>query len=290
MAKPSIAILGGDLRQCHSAEYLHSCGWDVTCFHTPDFPYHSGITVENGLRQALAQANTMLLPTPLTKDGVHLFQADGQAPPCRLEEIWESVTPKQAVAAHSLAKEQAALLERKGCRVFQFGQMPVFARENASLTAEGLLSELIRYTPFSLSSARALLLGYGCCGSAIGTLLHPICRSIYVLEQDLEKQSLAEKKGICPIQKEDFSTVLPHCSLVINTIPAAVLEQEWIQELPGSCHIFDIASSPYGFPEHLTEDFLLPYFRLPGLPGRFSPESSGQAIGKMIERITDYVI
>ena len=151
MAKPSIAILGGDLRQCHSAEYLHSCGWDVTCFHTPDFPYHSGITVENGLRQALAQANTMLLPTPLTKDGVHLFQADGQAPPCRLEEIWESVTPKQAVAAHSLAKEQAALLERKGCRVFQFGQMPVFARENASLTAEGLLSELIRYTPFSLS-------------------------------------------------------------------------------------------------------------------------------------------
>lgn len=232
----------------------------------------------------------MLLPTPLTKDGVHLFQADGQAPPCRLEEIWESVTPKQAVAAHSLAKEQAALLERKGCKLFQFGQMPVFARENASLTAEGLLSELIRYTPFSLSSARALLLGYGCCGSAIGTLLHPICRSIYVLEQDLEKQSLAEKKGICPIQKEDFSTVLPHCSLVINTIPAAVLEQEWIQELPGSCHIFDIASSPFGFPEHLTEDFLLPYFRLPGLPGRFSPESSGQAIGKMIERITDYVI
>ena len=109
-------------------------------------------------------------------------------------------------------------------------------------------------------------------------------------QQDLEKQSLAEKKGICPIQKEDFSTVLPHCSLVINTIPAAVLEQEWIQELPGSCHIFDIASSPFGFPEHLTEDFLLPYFRLPGLPGRFSPESSGQAIGKMIERITDYVI
>ncbi len=290
MAKTSIAILGGDLRQCHSAEYLHSCGWDVTCFNTPDFPYHSGITVEETLPQALAQADTVLLPTPLSKDGIHLFQADSQRPPCPLEEVWEHVNPKQAIAAHSLSKEQTALLGKKGCKVFQFAKLPVFARENALLTAEGLLSELIRYTPFSLSSARVLLLGYGCCGSAIGTLLHPLCRSIYVLEQDLEKQALAEKKGICPIQKEDFPMVLPHCSLVINTIPAAVLEKEWIQELPGSCHIFDIASSPFGFEDRLTEDFLLPYFRLPGLPGRFSPESSGQAIGKIIERITDYAI
>lgn len=290
MAKPSIAILGGDLRQCYCAEYLHSSGWDVTCCHTPDFPYHSGIILENGLTQALAHAGTVLLPTPCSKDGARLFQADGQKPPCQLEELWEHVTPGQAIAVHSLAPEQVDMLEGKGCNVFQFAQSPAFARENALLTAEGLLSEVIRYTPFSLSSARVLLLGYGYCGSAIGTLLHPLCHSIYVLEQDLEKQALAEKKGICPIQTEDFSTVLPHCSLVINTIPAAVLEKEWIQELPGSCHIFDIASSPFGFPEYLTEGLLLPYFRLSGLPGRFSPESSGRAIGKAIERITDYVI
>lgn len=290
MAKPSIAVLGGDLRQCYSAEYLYSCGWDVTCFHTPDFPYHSGIILEDQLAQALGQADAVLLPTPLSKDGTHLFQPEGQDPPCFLEKIWDQVKPKQTIAVHSLAQEQLGMLEEKGCKVFQFAQSPVFASENAMLTAEGLLSEVIRYTPFSLSSARVLLLGYGFCGSAIGTLLHPICRSIYVLEQDLEKQSLAQKKGICPIQKEDFSTVLPHCSLVINTIPATVLEKEWIQELPGSCHIFDIASSPFGFPETIMEDCLLPYFRLPGLPGRFSPVSSGQAIGKLIERITDYVI
>ena len=111
-----------------------------------------------------------------------------------------------------------------------------------------------------------------------------------MVEQDLDKQAVAEKKGICPIQTEDFPTVLPHCNIIINTIPAAVMEPNQIRKLPGSCHIFDIASSPFGFPEDTAEKYALPYLRLPGLPGRFSPAASGKAIGKIIERITDYVL
>ena len=153
MAKPSIAILGGDLRQCYTAEYLHSCGFHVTCFHTPDFPYHSGILLEQELSQALTQAEVILLPTPFSKDGVHLFQADQQHPPCLSDELWSSLKPGQILAVYSLSQEKIHELEKKCCKVFQFSLSPVFARENAWLTAEGLLSEVIRYTPFSLSSA-----------------------------------------------------------------------------------------------------------------------------------------
>lgn len=290
MAISSIAILGGDLRQCHTAEYLNSSGCQTACFHTLKFPCSPGIIQADSLSDALSEADVVLAPTPLTKDGVHLFQADSEQAPCLLSELWDGLGSGQIFAVYSLSSDIAQLLKEKGCQILQFSQLPVFARENAWLTAEGLLSELIRYTPFSLSSARVLLLGYGCCGSAISSLLHPLCRSIYVLEQEPEKQGLAEKKGICPIQEEDFSIVLPHCNMVVNTIPAFVLEPEEIRKLPGSCHIFDIASAPFGFSEDITEKFLLPYFRLPGLPGRFSPVSSGQMIGKIVERITDYVL
>ena len=276
MAISSIAILGGDLRQCHTAEYLNNSGCQAACFHTLNFPCSPGVSHADSLPDALSGADVVLAPTPLTKDGVHLFQADSEQAPCLLSEVWDALSSDQIFAVYSLSSDIA--------------QLPVFARENALLTAEGLLSEIIRYTPFSLSSARVLLLGYGCCGSAISSLLHPLCRSIYVLEQEPEKRELAEKKGVCPIQEEDFSTVLPRCNIVVNTIPAFVLEPEEIRKLPGSCHIFDIASAPFGFSEDITEKFLLPYFRLPGLPGRFSPVSSGQMIGKIVERITDYVL
>lgn len=290
MATSSIAILGGDLRQGHAAEYLHACGWQVSCSHTQPFPWNSNIVLENSIPNALAQADVALLPTPFSKDGKHLFQADSAMPPCLLTELWDSMSPGQTIASYSLPQHHADILEGKGCSVFLFGQLPVFSRENALLTAEGLLSEIIRLTPFSLSSARILLLGYGCCGKAIGSLLHPLCRSIYLVERDLDKQTMAEKKGICPVQEQDFQTVLPHCDMVINTVPAAVMEPGQIRQLPGSCHIFDIASSPFGFPADTAEKYLLPYFRLPGLPGKFSPAASGEAIGKIIERITDYVL
>lgn len=290
MAISSITILGGDLRQCYTAEYLYHLGWQVTCFHTPDFPYIPEIQRVDSLSQALEHADLVLAPTPLSKDGTCLFQANSMEPSCLLSKLWNSMKPSQALAVHTISKELAKPLHQKGCRIFEFSNSPVFTLENSMLTAEGLLSELIRYTPFSLSSANILLLGYGRCGTAIGKLLHSLCRSIYVLEQESEKLNQAEKNGICPVTPEDFSMVLPQCNIVINTIPASVLEPTQLQKLPGSCHIFDIASAPFGFPADVTEKYLLPYFRIPGIPGRFSPVTAGHITGKVIERMTDYAL
>lgn len=290
MSISSITILGGDLRQCYAAEYLLQAGWQVTCFHTPDFPWSAEISFADSISQALAASDLILMPAPLSKDGLHLFQTCSDPSPCLLTELWSALPPGKILAVHNLPKETEQELTKKGCPIFSFSQSPVFSTENALLTAEGLLAEVVRYTPFSLSSANVLLLGYGRCGSAIGTLLHPICRSLSLLEQDEQKRSQAEKKGLCPVASEDFPKVLPTCSLVINTIPAQILEPGQIQLLSDDCHIFDIASAPFGFPADLTEQYLLPYFRLPGLPGRFSPITSGQLIGKIIERITDYVL
>lgn len=290
MAISSITILGGDLRQCYTAEYLYALGWQVTCFHTPDFPYLPEIHRADSLSEALEHADLVLAPTPLSKDGTCLFQANSMESPCLLTELWNTMKPDQALAVHNIQQEISESLQQKGCRIFAFSKSPAFALENAMLTAEGLLSELIRYTPFSLSSANVLLLGYGCCGSAIGQLLHPICRSMYVLEQEPSKQRQAETNGICPVTWEDLSMILPQCSIVINTIPAPVLEPTQLQKLPGFCHLFDIASAPFGFPADVTEKYLLPYFRIPGIPGRFSPVTAGHITGKAIERMTDYAL
>ena len=290
MAISSIAILGGDLRQCYTAEYLHNLGWKVVCYHTPDFPYPPGIIQEASLSEAVRQTNISLMPTPLSKDGTSLFQTDPDQPACQLSELWEYSPPGQAVATYDIPKEGKRLLEQKGCPVFCYSQSETFRTENARLTAEGLLSELIRNTPFSLSNCSILLLGYGYCGFAIASLLQPICRNIFVLEQEEEKQKLAETHGVCPITPEDFPMILPQCNIVINTIPSQLLSSAHLQKLPGTCHVFDIASAPFGFRDCMTEETQIPYFRLPGIPGRYAPASSGQAIGKIIERMTDYVL
>lgn len=290
MELSSITILGGDLRHCYAAEYLHTQNWQVVCFHTPKFPQSTGIQISDTLEQALEYSDLLLLPTPLTKDGNNLLQTETAFPSIPLSELWEKISPRHTLAAINLQKEFTRQHTFKKCQLLSLAQSSDFAAENALLTAEGLLSEIIRCTPFSLSGANVLLLGYGNCGSAITRLLKPLCRSIYLLEQEPEKKQQAKVDGICPISAEDFSQTLPQCQILINTIPAPVLELASLLQLHSSCHIFDIASAPFGFPADITEKCLLPYYRLPGIPGRFSPASAGKMIGKTIERMTRHVL
>lgn len=289
MEASSITIIGGDLRQCYAAEYLNARGYKVICCHTPDFPYHSEIRQTDSIAQSLEHPGLVLAPTPLTRDNVHLFQTEIY-PSCDLEDLWNSLSADHIIAAHSLSGEYQELLKNIGCQTVIWGNFPLFQKENARLTAEGLLAEVIRCTPFALSCANILLLGYGCCGREIANTFLPLCQNIYLIEQDTVKINEAESKGISLIRENDFSKLLPQCQIVINTVPASILEISQLTQLHSSCHIFDIASAPFGFPADTTEKCLLPYYRIPGIPGRFSPVNAGRIIGQTIERMTEHAL
>lgn len=285
MAISNITVLGGDLRQTYASEYLTSCGFRVTCFGTPDFPYDSSIQVSDSLPLALKDTSILLMPTPFSSDGRNLFQKKQTASPICLEELFELIPAHTIVFHNGMTPSYQERLDALDCIVHTLSNFPEFSRENARLTAEGLLSEVIRYTPFSLQNTVTLLLGYGHCGSAIGTLFSALGTRIYVLEKEIAKQIQAEENGLLALSDSEKKTILPHCDCIINTIPETVLTEQELKLLPGNCHIFDIASAPYGFSSDIAYMYSLPCFRLPGLPGKFSPKSAGIVIGKTIERM-----
>lgn len=290
MAISSITVLGGDLRQCYAAEYLASCGFPVTCCSTPDFPVHSSIQKSENLSSALEQTSFLLLPTPCSKDGVHLFLQNTDSGLIPLSELEQSLSSQHTLFFHSIPKELQHKLSSKGCRFRSFSQKPEYLEANARLTAEGLLCDVIRFTPFSLKDATILLLGFGCCGNAIASVMSGLGAKLYILEQTPEKQRQAEHAGFLALAASELDTILPHCRLVINTIPANVLSGSQVSLLPGYCHIFDIASAPFGFPEDTTRTYLLPYYRLPGIPGKFCPQTAGINIGRTIERMITHAL
>lgn len=285
MAISHITILGGDLRQAYVAEYLNSRGYPVTCFHAPDFPYSSAITVTDSFLQIRENSTAFLMPSPFSQDGTHLFQKKIDLSPVSVEELVKQIPTGSIIFFNGMSTSIQEHLEAKNCILYNLANAPDFCDENAHLTAEALLSEVIRYTPFSLQNTAILLLGYGQCGSAIGTLFSSLGTRIYVLERDFQKQMLAEQNGLLALSSSEKKTLLPHFDLIINTIPETVLTKDDLELLPGNCHIFDIASSPFGFSSDITAEYALPYFRLPGLPGRFSPQTAGIALGKTIERM-----
>lgn len=288
MAISHITVLGGDLRQAYTAEYLASCGYPVTCFHTPDFPYPDTIQAADSLSSALENTSVLILPAPFSQDGRHLFQKNTASSLISIDELLAAIPAHTSVFYNGMSQPVQEQLAEPGCILHNLADVPEFSRENAMLTAEGLLSDVIRYTPFSIQDTAALLIGYGKCGHAIGTLFSSLSTRIYVLEKDVSRQLLAEEHGLLALSDSEKKTILPHCDLIINTVPEQVLTFPELGLLPGNCHIFDIASAPYGFSSHITTEFSLPCFRLPGLPGKFSPKTAGIITGKTIERMIQH--
>lgn len=171
MSISHITVLGGDLRQAYAAESLSSAGFHITCFKTPCFPYDSSINKVSSLCEALEHSPALLLPAPLSRDNIHLFETTKEAESLPLRELIGQLPEESVIFFSGMNIGFCKELQQKRCRLYNLSASSGFITQNARLTAEGLISELIRYTPFSLENTTILLLGYGHCGKAISTLL-----------------------------------------------------------------------------------------------------------------------
>lgn len=152
---------------------------------------------------------------------------------------------------------------KKGVSVLNYMASEEFLLQNAQLTAEGFLSLLIQHTPFSIREANILLLGLGRCGKALEQLLRKLDCKIDAYDKIPDKIPNAQ-----------------YYHVVINTIPAPVISSTHLERFHPHCILFDIASSPGGYDKAAVESLSLTLISCPGIPGKYSPQSAGYAIGQ----------
>ncbi len=285
----SMTILGGDLRQCYLAEYMHNLGHDVICFGTVPFPFShgDGIPISRQLPYALSQARLVLGPVPFSKDGVHLNA--GGKDPLFFHDLIDALRPGQILVGGGFQKEFVASCAAAQIPVWDLMKEEGFIRKNAALTGEGFLSYLIANTPFSLKNRSLLFLGYGRCAQEIEKLLTGFSMNIYVYDCKEEILALGKSQGHTPVTPGELLGYLPKLDLIVNTVCGPVLNDDALSLLSPDCILFDIASAPYGFREETAAQKNLRLFRCPGIPGRVMPQTAGEALGAAIsERMLSY--
>jgi dipicolinate synthase subunit A len=186
-------------------------------------------------------------------------------------------------------QDLATLCKERGVSVFDFLKEPSLTLANAALTAEGFLSVLIRETPFSLMKRKALLLGFGRCGREIGKLLRFFDMEVFVLDREESCLLTALNMGLIPATLEELRPFPWDYDVIINTVPAQILEKEQLECVPKDCVIFDIASFPFGFAPASLEELQLKLVHASGIPGCYMAKTAGELLGKaMIERMSSH--
>lgn len=150
---------------------------------------------------------------------------------------------------------------------------PVYALENAALTAEGAAELLMRRMPGALMGAEILVVGYGRVGRLLAHKLGALGAHVTVGARGSIARAEAATRGHNTVDITDLTRTY---DAVINTVPAPVLTGDY-----GAAVCMELASAPGGWAD------ATPVLKAPGLPGLYAPEAAADVMAEAIYRVME---
>lgn len=246
------AVIGEDARQLAAAEYLIQKGYRVA---------GSG---------DLYRADYVLLPMPLTGDNAGFARLLKAAKPGALAFGGK-------VSGQAMEAAQAA-----GIQLFDYLRREELALLNAIPTAEGCLELILQNRRKVLWRSPVLVLGYGRCAFALAQRLLALDAKVTVAARRPEALALAMSQGLDTLPLDRLEERLPSFEVVVNTIPALVLDEGRLAALPRGSLVIDLASLPGGTDFEAAERLGLDAIHALSLPARCAPVTAGEFVARAV--------
>lgn len=281
MDQTVFAVLGGDARYAMLASLLAREGLTV---YAAGFDLQPGLVTGCALtsvHSAASLAQAVILPMPPTKDGETL-NAPLSAFRTRFDDSLASALSDKPVFAglsdcmRNVASRCAALDYLDYCK------REDFQLRNAYVTAECALAVIIEALPSTLNSCRVLVLGFGRIGSALAPMLRLLGADVSVCARKETHFASIESSGMHAVSYDRLRSTISEYELIVNTVPAMVLDSSFIELLDPAAVIVDLASQPGGVDFAAAHRRELTAIQALALPGKFAPLSAAGIIKSTI--------
>lgn len=163
--------------------------------------------------------------------------------------------------------------------------MVVIPTATALPTAEGAVQVAMEELPFTLHSARVLILGFGRVGKLTAHRMGALGAKVTVCAQGYADLAWAAAYGHETMWLEKLGGELGGYDLIVNTIPAQVLDRRRLAWVHPGAFLLDLASVPGGVDQAAAKELGLRVLQAPGLPGRTAPVTAAAAIRDAVYHI-----
>lgn len=272
-------VLGGDKRQLALARLLAEEGCRVFTLALGNGSSTDGpIPVDEFCPRSMEEA--VVLPLPVVS-APGILNAPLASQPIHLSSILEAAQSGQPLFGGKVDRDTQTLAQAKGLTIRDYLDREELAVSNAVPTAEGAVQLAMEKLPITIHGARVLLLGFGRVGQATAQRFAALGAKVTVAARRYEALARAESMGLNAAHLGQFS-LLPVFDLVVNTIPAPVLDRAALKHLRPDCLILDLASKPGGVDFDAARDLGLETVHALALPGKVAPVTAGKAIKEAI--------
>lgn len=277
-----LLILGGDMRSIYLADLLMNKNCDVTlCGFDTDITADKGIPQSDDVCDALAKADVIILPIPVTKDSQNLY-TPLYSSDIALSHVLEATTQNTLVLGGAWKGE---MFSHRNIKYVDYSFEADFELANAMLTAEGTLSAVMQKLERSISGIRCVVTGYGRCAKAVAGILKAMDAHVTVCARNPYQLEMAAQSGYNVAPLKEMHHILKDKELIINTIPAPIICEKEFTAMKKDVLIADVSSLPGGVCESVRSALGTRYLFLPGLPGKYAPLGAAQAIADAVLKI-----
>lgn len=189
------------------------------------------------------------------------------------DEFWKHLKPDVQI----FCGLRCAFLDALPYDVHYYMEDEGVIRENAILTAEGVLNELIASCARSIYDIQVDVIGYGNCGKVIYEMLHNLQVNTRVIRRECKEEG-------------DFITIdhWDSCGdVIINTSVQKVMDCARMHSWKKKPVIIDIAT-PDVIDLLAAKALAIPVIKAGNLPGRFASISAGNIIAEYIRGKVNY--
>ncbi len=271
----NIVIVGGDKRQKYLKEYLVGQGFKVESYGLFDWDDDT-----DKLKGMIGEETAVILPLPATRNDKTIFMPFSKKE-ITIDRLVSFLGSKNFVFGGIIKGELLSRL-RESETIFVDYYDNAFIEKNAVLTAFGALKILLEHIDFALTLGKYAVTGFGRVAKETVTLLKALSCDVTVFARNPSQREDAVIKGCKTEPLTSLARLSDNYDIIINTIPDHVIHEETIINMKKGSKIIELASSPFGVDFDLARKHSVDVIKAMGLPGKYTPKTAGEIIGKKI--------
>lgn len=278
------AIIGGDMRQAKLAELLAADGHEAVTFALEKIHPASGVTQAATPKKAAEGAACVILPLPLQqREG--MLSAPLSSGIHTVREILSALSPEQKILlgrADAASREQ---LEAFGLKYIDYFEREELAVLNSVAAAEGAIGLIMQDTAITIWGAKILVIGYGRMGKTLARRLLALGADVTVSARTHADLAWISVDGMTPAPISKLDGTLCEYDVIVNAVPALMLDEKRLSELREDTLCLDLASKPGGVDFIAAAKLGVRAMWALSLPGEVAPVTSGAIIRDTIYNI-----
>ena len=273
MKTRNIVIVGGDKRQKYLKEYLEKQGFDVASYGLFDWDEDT-----DKLKGMIGEDTVVILPLPATRNDKTIFMPFSKKE-ISIDRLFSFLGRRNLVFGGIIKGELLSRLRESEIEFVDYYDQ-TFIEKNAVLTAFGALKIILEHIDFALPLGKYAVAGFGRVAKETVAVLKSLSCDVTVFARNSSQREDAIIKGCKAEPLTSLSRLSGDLDIVINTVPTHIIHEETIMNMKNGSKIIELASAPFGLDFDVARKHGIDVVKAMGLPGKYTPKTAGEIIGK----------